>query len=32
MFLDWATATGLVAFVVVIGVLIYVCRMENCGK
>lgn len=32
MILDWATATGFVAFVGVIAVLIYVCRTENCGK
>ena len=32
MFLDWFTATGVVAVVGMIGVLMYMCRTEGCGE
>jgi len=32
MFLDWFTATGVVAVVGMIGVLMYMCRTEGCRK
>jgi len=32
MFLDWFTATGVVAVVGMIGVLMYMCRTQVCGK
>jgi hypothetical protein len=32
MFLDWATVTGFVSVVGIVGVLIYVCRTAGCGR
>jgi len=32
MIVDWITATGFFSFVVIVGVLVYICRTKGCGS